>query len=102
IAVKLTTAFDKVNAAELVAMRQAVEFLTLRGEDQLKDGSYESIKRALLRPTHVSSGFFVPKAPFKLPETGPSQSEVIEQKRVESLKKETDELKQTYYALMAI
>jgi len=103
VAVKLITAFDKVNIAELVAMRQAIEFLSQVAEGELDDLTHEQLRASLLRPMLIPASLFAPKAASKPPDDGSDSGEADEQaKRIEKLQKEADELKTTYDALMAI
>jgi hypothetical protein len=103
VAVKLITAFDKVNTADLVAMRQAIEFLTQVAAGQMDDLTHEQLRTSLLRPMLIPASLFAPKAAAKPPDDGPGNGEADEQaKRIEKLQKEADELKTTYEALMAI
>ena len=103
VAVKLITAYDKVNAADLVAMRQAIEFLTEVAEGKLGELTHEQLRKTLLRPMYIPPSLFPPKATAKTSDgpSGISESDE-QQKKIEKLQKEADELKTTYEALMAI
>ncbi|AXY72927.1 hypothetical protein D3H65_02620 [Paraflavitalea soli] len=101
VAVKLTTAYDQVNAAELVAMRQAIAFIALLAGNQLEDISAASVRSALLRPIYIPASLF-PSKKTTAPPPSPNQEEHTEENtRIAGLQKQAAILKTTYETLMA-
>src|SRR5262249_26971959 len=57
VAVKLVTGFDKVNAADLVSMRQSAAFLDDFAAGKLANLKPEDVKRLLARPIAIPQVF---------------------------------------------
>lgn len=60
VCIKLTTAFDRVDAHRLVAMRQAVAFLQYAAEPENADFTEDGIRAVLLRPIRIPGEFLKP------------------------------------------
>jgi hypothetical protein len=101
VAVKLTTAYDQVNAAELVAMRQAIAFIELTAGNQLEDISGASVRSALLRPIYIPLSLF-PSKKKTVPPPVRDQEDTVERIRITGLQKQAAVLKTTYETLMAM
>jgi hypothetical protein len=57
VSVKLVTAFDRVNAADLVAMRQTIAFVQDLAAGKVTDFTSEVIRKTLQRPIRIPSEF---------------------------------------------
>lgn len=57
VSVKISTGFDRVNAHDLVAMRQVIAFIEDVASNRLADGTAEGIRAALRRPIRIPSEF---------------------------------------------
>lgn len=101
IAVKMTTAFDKVRAADVVSMRQAIAFIEAIIEKNYQRLSVEAIKSILLRPIVIPEAFLKKQTPEVAPIPVPAgdSEEVIKRK---ALEKEQESMKAAYFTLKAL
>jgi hypothetical protein len=71
VSVKISTGFDRVNAHELVAMRQVVAFIEDVASGKVTDDTTEGIRAALGRPIRIPDGFVYPTAVSAADPTSP-------------------------------
>jgi hypothetical protein len=60
VSVKISTGFDRVNAHDLVAMRQVLAFIEDFASGKVADDTAEGIRAALRRPIRIPSEFVYP------------------------------------------
>jgi hypothetical protein len=102
IAVKLVTAFDRINASELVAMRQSVALIEKLAQDAMTATTATELQKALLRPVRIP-GVFLKRGHATNQPTHPAPHDLSEEDRRKGyLLKQQDDLKTTYEALMAL
>ena len=100
IAVKMSTGFGKVPAADLVKMRQAIAFLTSMNKTEFAINSTADIRTKLLRPILIPSVFL--KKPVATPHSPDPALPDPNIQHLDSLKKEEKALGKTYEALLSL
>ena len=105
VCVKITTAFDRVNAHDLVAMRQAIAFIEDFAAGKIADHSVEGIRTTLRRPIRIPDEFVNPLAtsvdsPPSLPPSEPPDDSAV--RRRDALMAEQRHLKRAYEAIMSL
>jgi hypothetical protein len=101
VAVKLVTAFDRVDSSALVAMRQAIALIEDVVQSHMAEADPEKLKRLLLRPIRVPKSLLPPQAARTT--TPPSDGDQDpEHQRIEALQREVNSLKTTYQTLMSV
>lgn len=105
VCVKITTAFDRVNAHDLVAMRQAIAFVEDFAAGKVNDTTAEGIRTTLRRPIRIPSEFVksltaVANSPPSPPAPDPA-AEVAARQRA-ALMDEQRHLKNAYEAIMGL
>lgn len=101
VAVKVTTSFDQVNAASLVAARQAASALRDLAAGDLVTLDQAAVRTHLLRPIRIPSALFLPKAPAT-PDAPPAEERDDHGKNIQLLMREMDDLKAAYDGLMSV
>jgi hypothetical protein len=101
VAVKLVTAFDRVDSSALVAMRQAIAFIEDVAQEQLTETGSEKIKSRLLRSIRVPKSLLPPQAIATTPPPNNDEQDQ-ERQRIEALQREANVLKTTYQTLMSV
>lgn len=102
VAIKITTAYDKVNTVDLVAMRQAIAFIELVAQNELEKIPPASFRKSLLRTLQIPQSLLPVKRKKQLTEHPTSGEDAKGDSPEESLQKESETLKRVYDALMAI
>jgi len=105
VCVKITTAFDRVNAHDLVAMRQVIAFIEDFAADKVADTSVEGIRATLRRPIRIPNEFVNPvtvraDGPPSLPPAEPPDDSAARQR--DALIAEQGHLKRAYEAIMSL
>lgn len=105
ISVKLATGFDRVDAAQLAAMRRVIAVLEGLGAGQTDIGTAEDVRRALQRPLRVPQAFLDALRPDG--RRGPAQrrakqAEAPSGETPASLLREQQELEAAYSRIMAM
>ncbi len=98
IAAKLVTAYDRVNATDLASMRQAIEFIIALSENKVDDSNAEAVQAQLLKPLYIPRSLF----PLRPKPKAPNPAAPDEGQRIDSLRKEAEQLKTAYEALMSL
>jgi hypothetical protein len=101
VAVKITTSFDQVNAASLVASRQAASFLRDLAAGDIATFDQATVRTHLLRPIRIPQALFLPKA-SPPPAAPPANERDDKSKNMQLLMREMDDLKAAYDGLMAV
>ncbi len=101
IAVKITTSFDQVNAAGLVASRQAASFLRDLAAGDIASCSQATVRAYLLRPIRIPQAVFLPKA-APAPVAPHADGSDDKNKSIQLLMQEMDDLKAAYDGLMSV
>lgn len=100
IAVKMSTGFGKVPAADMVKMRQAIAFLTSMNKTEFAINSSADIRTKLLRPILIPSVFLKkPVVTRHSPDPALPDPNI---QYLDSLKKEEKALGKTYEALLSL
>lgn len=103
VSVKLTTAFDRINAGDLVAMRQAIALLEDFAEHGLTDG--DAVRATLRRPVRIPAALIEPLRPTvadgPLPPPFDSAAEAEARQR-DALKTQQAHLKTAYETIMSL
>lgn len=105
VCVKITTAFDRVNAHDLVAMRQAIAFIEDFAAGKVADDSAEGIRAILRRPIRIPSEFVksltaIAESPTPPPPPDPAIDAAARQRS--ALVAEQQHLKRAYEAIMSL
>jgi hypothetical protein len=105
VSVKMVTAFDRVNAHNLVAMRQAIAFIEDFAAGKLTDVTAEGISETLRRPIRIPSEFVksltvIPDRPQLPPATDPAIEATARQRT--ALMAEQQHLKTAYDTIMGL
>jgi hypothetical protein len=103
VAVKLVTGFDRVNAVNLVSMRQVIAFLEDLTAGNLSEITVESIKAALLRPIIIPQEFVdaLKAKPMELPQMQDATVDTASHDRA-TLVQEQLALKSAYDTIMGL
>jgi hypothetical protein len=105
VAVKLVTGFDKVNATDLVSMRQTAAFLEDFASGKITDVTAKGIRATLRRPIRIPSEFvksltIKPDRPPPPPVPDPAGEAAAHQRT--ALMAEQQHLKTTYETIMGL
>jgi len=105
VSVKLVTGFDRVNATDLVTMRQAVAFLEALAAERLTNFTAAGIRAALQRPIRIPK-LFVDALKISASVTPPPpppnpESDAVDRQRA-SLLTEQQALQSAYETIMAL
>lgn len=105
VCVKITTAFDRVDAHDLVAMRQAIAFIEDFVAGTITDTSVEGIRTSLRRPIRIPGEFLNPVptsavTPPSIPPSEPHDESSARQR--DALLAEQRHLKRAYEAIMSL
>jgi hypothetical protein len=105
VCVKITTAFDRVNATDLVAMRQAIAFIEDFAAGKVTDVTAEGIRTTLRRPIRIPSEFVKsltvnPDSPQLRPSPDPAADPAAQQRTV--LMADQRNLKSAYETIMGL
>jgi hypothetical protein len=105
VSVKITTAFDRVNAHQLVAMRQTIAFIEDLAAGRVSDEPAEDVRAILRRPIRIPSEFVKPltaigEGPTPPPPPDPAIEAAARQRS--ALVAEQQHLKRAYEAIMSL
>lgn len=105
VCVKITTAFDRVNAHNLVAMRQAIAFIEDFAANKVADITAEGLRKTLRRPIRIPTEFVksltvIVDRPQSPPAPDPATEAAARQRT--ALMDEQRHLKSAYEAIMGL
>jgi hypothetical protein len=101
VCVKITTAFDRVNAGALVSMRQTIAFLEDFAAGKMIAVTTEGVRTSLRRPVRIPSEFVKPLPVNPEPPEQPSVTDPQARQRAD-LATEQQHLKRAYEVIMAL
>jgi hypothetical protein len=105
VCVKITTAFDRVNAHNLVAMRQAIAFIEDFAADKVTDVTAEGLRKTLRRPIRIPTEFVKSLTVIvDRPQSPPAQDPATEAatRHRTALMNEQRHLRSAYEAIMGL
>jgi len=105
VSVKIVTGFNKVNARNLVAVRQTIAFVEDFDAGRVTDYTAEDILSSLRRPIRIPQAFVKPLVPTPTPAPPPQPPDAAAQAAVRQrtqLMAEQENLKNAYHMIMSL